>query len=692
MRLRHPETGLWLLEDDDFVAWIDGRSPKLWLTGIPGAGKTVIASVIIEEAWKHVQIGKIAVAYFYCDYKEKNSQDPTKILGSIATQLAQQSLEAFELLRNLYKECHPTSRMPRSPEASMLVTAVQKMCGFFDDVYLIVDGLDECGDHTREVTSLLRQTDQLTKSGKRVKVSLLSRSEEVIRQQLETDFVHVQIAARSEDLRLYVAAEMENRIIDGRLDLSSASLKDEILKALVEGADGMFRWVACQMDYLSEQTNEYDMRSALKSLPPSLDASYHRILETINTRSAQIQTLVQRTLRWLIYTQDILGETELRVAVSISEDMTQDDPTRQPTIRAIMTHCSSLVRRSSDTARLELAHFTVKEFLTTEAKLDIPDLAPYIFTKKASMLELAKVCVTYATFPEFDHPLFGDYDQWLAWIDQYPFRRFAIEHLVEYAEEQWSDPFIFGKMKQLFGPPNNMHFLRFAQDYMLLELAYAYPRTDRRFQQILRASRAVKELYLAVSFENAPLCNWLIEGGCSVNDVSFLGSPLHWVLLQEQTVEFRVWRELANNPDNPILRINSRTLDVLSTIVKAGANGKCCFVDADITEHSLLALVRNPYQEKSRVNEVVRLLLLAGAQADEEFLEIMDEAKLVNVNSTTPERGETALHVAVEQGSSSSARHLLDYGAEIQTIGMLRDAPSTTSQQDKAILTSFAYY
>lgn len=239
MRLRHPETGIWLLDDDDFIAWIDGRLPKLWLTGIPGAGKTVLASVIIEEAWSRVEIGKIAVAYFYCDYKDTNSQDPIKILGSIATQLAQQSVEAFELLQKVYKNCHPVSRMPRSPEASSLVDAIRQMCGFFEDIHLIVDGLDECGDHAREVTSFLRQTDRLTKSGKDMKIALLSRSEEVIRQQLEKEFVHVQISARSEDLRLYVASEMENRIMDGRLDLSSGSMRDEILKALVEGADGM---------------------------------------------------------------------------------------------------------------------------------------------------------------------------------------------------------------------------------------------------------------------------------------------------------------------------------------------------------------------------------------------------------------------------------------------------------------------
>lgn len=221
------------------------------------------------------------------------------------------------------------------------------------------------------------------------------------------------------------------------------------------------------MDYLCEQANEYDMRSALKSLPPSLDESYRRILERVNNRSAQIQALVQRTLRWLTYGPSWLSEADLCVAVSISEHMTHLDPTRQPTIRAIMTHCSSLVRRSSNKAGLELAHFTVKEFLMAEATLDIPSLAPYILTNEASMLEIAKTFVTYITFPDFDQPLFRDYGEWSTWIDQYSFRRVAVDRLVGYARNQWADPFIFGKMKELFRPPKSKRFLRFAQDTML---------------------------------------------------------------------------------------------------------------------------------------------------------------------------------------------------------------------------------
>ena len=103
--LRHPNTGLWVLEADEFQDWLGDDSNKLWFSGIPGAGKTVLASSLIEETTKYCESLEKGVAYFYCDYKDEASQDPINILGSLAAQLAQQSIESFEALRELYQRC-----------------------------------------------------------------------------------------------------------------------------------------------------------------------------------------------------------------------------------------------------------------------------------------------------------------------------------------------------------------------------------------------------------------------------------------------------------------------------------------------------------------------------------------------------------------------------------------------------------
>ncbi|QDS77800.1 hypothetical protein FKW77_005655 [Venturia effusa] len=52
---RYTDTGKWLLADDTFKRWFDLDhciEPLIWLNGMPGAGKTALASLVVEEAQK----------------------------------------------------------------------------------------------------------------------------------------------------------------------------------------------------------------------------------------------------------------------------------------------------------------------------------------------------------------------------------------------------------------------------------------------------------------------------------------------------------------------------------------------------------------------------------------------------------------------------------------------------------------
>ena len=51
-KLRHHATGLWLTEGDELKIWLVTKNGRLWYFGIPGAGKTVLAASVIEEALK----------------------------------------------------------------------------------------------------------------------------------------------------------------------------------------------------------------------------------------------------------------------------------------------------------------------------------------------------------------------------------------------------------------------------------------------------------------------------------------------------------------------------------------------------------------------------------------------------------------------------------------------------------------
>lgn len=235
LSLRHPRTGLWLTRQPDFQTWLEHPDSTLWLSGIPGAGKTVLAGTIIEEAMKRSS-DDIAIAFFFCDYKDTKTQTPVNVLSALASQLARQKEDTYGYLDHYYRELHPERALERHPSVSDLQRILKDMVKSFDHVYIIVDGLDECGDDTDNVIDGILD---IVECSDNISTALLSRDEYNIRDRLEGDFTEIEIAAHTEDITEYVTSEIEKRISNKSLRIDDLNLKDEILERLIDGAKGM---------------------------------------------------------------------------------------------------------------------------------------------------------------------------------------------------------------------------------------------------------------------------------------------------------------------------------------------------------------------------------------------------------------------------------------------------------------------
>ena len=235
-KLRSPGTGLWLTEGEDFKQWLETRNARLWLYGIPGAGKTVLAASVIEEALR-ASSPSTAVAYLYCDYKNSATQDLSNILGSLAQQFAKQDEESFVKLREFYETHNPEHRLDFRYGSEAMWNLIRTVTSVFDCAMIIIDGLDECGTNAPMVVDSLTTLQDDEEST--IKTLFLSRDEIEIRERLE-NYARVSIAATSSDLKLYVAAEIAVRTRKKKLRIKDQSLKEQIRKRLVEGADGMY--------------------------------------------------------------------------------------------------------------------------------------------------------------------------------------------------------------------------------------------------------------------------------------------------------------------------------------------------------------------------------------------------------------------------------------------------------------------
>ena len=236
LKLRHPETGLWFTEGDEFNTWLNTSGAKLWLYGIPGAGKTVLASSIIQQALAKTS-RQVALAFFYCDYKDTATQQPANILGSLARQISLQDEQSFDRLKAFYERHLSDSRGSIAYDPQNLCQLIVEMASYFDCTMIVVDALDECGTNTNSVVHLLTSLNAPAESNT-VKTLFLSREEIDVRELLE-DYAHISIAAQSSDLGLYVAAEIEVRVRERKLRIKDSLLKEHIRERLVDGAAGM---------------------------------------------------------------------------------------------------------------------------------------------------------------------------------------------------------------------------------------------------------------------------------------------------------------------------------------------------------------------------------------------------------------------------------------------------------------------
>jgi hypothetical protein len=173
-----------------------------------------------------------------------------------------------------------------------------------------------------------------------------------------------------------------------------------------------FRWVSCQLDHLCELPTDALRRKALTCLPSTLNETYARVLMRVEESA---RPLVRRTLQWIAYAErPALSDEQLLEIVAIDENDEELDPEACPDLEDLLRYCGSLVRRTSGSLYdytnnswctstiLELAHFTVQEFLEAiipnDTELNEFRLSP------TDKLTLAKTCLNYLCLPSFNRP------------------------------------------------------------------------------------------------------------------------------------------------------------------------------------------------------------------------------------------------------------------------------------------------
>lgn len=139
---RQEGTGEWLLDSAEFKNWCNGDGNTLFYTGMPGAGKTIMVSIVIEHLYtKYRNDNSVGTAYLYCNFRRQDEQKPVDLLASLLKQLLSEKPNMPVSMRRLYEYHMNKQTRPSFDEISKELHSVVAP---YSKCFIIVDALDEC--------------------------------------------------------------------------------------------------------------------------------------------------------------------------------------------------------------------------------------------------------------------------------------------------------------------------------------------------------------------------------------------------------------------------------------------------------------------------------------------------------------------------------------------------------------------
>ncbi|KAK0705713.1 hypothetical protein B0H67DRAFT_498262 [Lasiosphaeris hirsuta] len=393
--------GSWLIGNAIFREWLNPShcsSPLLWLSGIPGAGKTILASVVVDEAR---QLSNATVIYFYCKYEE----DARNTFMSVARSTLAQLLAQNSYLLPYFHEKASLSSDPSLTSKAVAKEMIQTALSSCQGTWMVLDGIDECPRDDRiEIASFFRKVVETHASPDTESTRCLFVSQE---DGVATDsfrgISNIKIADKSrDDLKDFAESwhqKMEAKF--GRLRENNC----HIANIITAKAQGMFIFAELFAKFLESQFSRAKLLEELDpaKLPVDLNHVYERILHRIlEGRGEDALNNLRQVLGWIVCARRSLQWREIQVAISIDLESEGVDHDRR--IAASPKDLfASLVEVQAD-GTVELVHGTARKqvaFVYTLKTNRLTVLTKFIDPREVNY-SLAMVSMQYLSLPQVD--------------------------------------------------------------------------------------------------------------------------------------------------------------------------------------------------------------------------------------------------------------------------------------------------
>ncbi|KIW22478.1 uncharacterized protein PV07_12362 [Cladophialophora immunda] len=377
-----PGTGQWLIGNEACIKWFTNPSSILCVSTVFGAYN------LIKHLQQHVT-DKSIVLYYFSDYRSVKSQQTRTVIQTLLADLGRQSNQVLEILEA------STRRYRKENLACSLqvVTEILIQClALYQEVHVVIDALDESGNRPELIQLLL----SLQSKSQATNLFLTSRDEYDIRDMLgHVEQISVDSSDMTSDIDHFIQHTVKELINNGRLKLRDKTLRETIAQRLGDEADGMFQYVKCQLDTLSQCISDRAIIIMLENLPSSLDQTYVRALERLKTTFPDTIGLITWIFCCIVHSTRPLSLAELSQPVSFDVKRGMFDCTAVPTDpHDLFRYSGGLFRFSDAKGTLSLVHFSVKEFLQSE-RICETSARDFYMGGDTAHLHMFRACLSY---------------------------------------------------------------------------------------------------------------------------------------------------------------------------------------------------------------------------------------------------------------------------------------------------------
>ncbi|KAI0449027.1 hypothetical protein F5B21DRAFT_495696 [Xylaria acuta] len=367
-------TGQWLLRHQKFHDWETSSSSSiLWLTGQMGAGKSILASNVVDRYWvedtSQCELIDEGFAFFYYSKNDQELKgDPVAhILGSFLRQLATVPHYPKQVYTGLIELRRHMDEKKVTFDAKRCKETLSQLVDRLPRTFILLDGLDEF-EKPEDVEEIVRFFIRLVENSERpVKVFISSREETYISHELlEAKQTLAQITIYDEnqpDIKEFVQKRTEE--IGCRWGWET-EIKQEVETTLCKGARGMFRWAYLQIEQLATIKSPEGVLERLKSLPQGLKEAYD---ELYNANSGWDQIRLKRAVMWVMYARAPLSTQQLLSAVQLGQKSDEDELRLDIASRinesALENICRHLIVKDSRD-NWKFSHASVEEYFRGE--------------------------------------------------------------------------------------------------------------------------------------------------------------------------------------------------------------------------------------------------------------------------------------------------------------------------------------